>query len=133
MAQSFEKNPNLVASVLSAWAELHAQLREEIFILLEERGWDLLPLQADRKKLPGFFTTWPKAESFESLNQAYTEKHTDSPYNSDEISLMIVWVSSRLPYDLVEDEPQVVTKLSGLEKIKTLLDKKDEDEGQAAG
>jgi hypothetical protein len=133
MAQSFEKNPNLVASVLSAWAELHAQLREEIFILLEERGWDLLPLQADRKKLPGFFTTWPKAESFESLNQAYTEKHTDSPYNSDEISLMIVWVSSRLPYDLVEDEPQVVTKLSGLEKIKALLDKKDEDEGQAAG
>ena len=127
IAQNFEKNPDLVASVLSAWAELNALLREEVFELLDARGWDLLPLQAERKKLPGFFTTWPKAESFESLNQEYVEKHPASPYNSDEISLMIVWVSARLPYELVDEEPQEVTRLTGLEKIKALLDKEKDE------
>ncbi len=127
IAQNFEKNPDLVASVLSAWAELNALLREEVFELLDARGWDLLPLQAERKKLPGFFTTWPKAESFESLNQEYVEKHPESPYNSDEISLMIVWVSARLPYELVDEEPQEVTRLTGLEKIKALLDKEKDE------
>jgi hypothetical protein len=132
IAQSFEKNPDLVASVLSAWAELHASLRSEVYELLEGRGWDLLPLQAERKKLPGFFTSWPKSESFESLNQEYTEKHPGSPYNTDEVSLMIVWVSARLPYELVEDEPQAVTRLSGLDKVKALLEK-EQDESQAEG
>lgn len=129
IAQTFEKNPDMVASVLSAWAELHAPLRGEVFELLEARGWDLLPLQAERKKLPGFFTTWPKGESFEGLNQEYTEKHPTSSFNSDEVSLMIVWVSARLPYELVDDEPQAVTKLAGLDKIKALLEK-EPDESQ---
>jgi hypothetical protein len=132
IAQTFEKNPDMVASVLSAWAELHAPLRQQVFELLGARGWELLPLQADRKKLPGFFTTWPKAESFESLNQDYVEKHPDSQYNNDEVSLMIVWVSARLPYELVEEEPQAVTRLSGLDKIKALLEK-EENESQAEG
>jgi hypothetical protein len=129
IAQTFEKNPDMVASVLSAWAELHTQLRQEIFELLEERGWDLLPLQAQRKKLPGFFTSWPKSESFEILNQEYTGKYPESSYDSDQVSLMMVWVSARLPYELVDEEPQTATKLSGLEKIKALLEK-EENESQ---
>jgi hypothetical protein len=132
IAQTFEKNPELVASILAAWAELHAPLRKEVFELLDTRGWDLLPLQADRKKLPGFFTTWPKVESFESLNQDYTEKHPDSSYNSDEVSLMIVWVSARLPYELIDEEPQAVTKLSGLDKIKALMER-EENESPSEG
>jgi hypothetical protein len=126
IAQTFEKNPDLVATVLSAWAELHPGLRQEVFELLEKRGWDLLPLQANRKKLPGFFTKWPKEESFENLNQEYIEKNPESQANTDEISLMIVWVSARLPYELVEEPPQVVTQITGLDKVKALLENESE-------
>ena len=124
LAQTFEKNPNMVAAVLTAWAELHTPLRQQVYDMLDGRGWDLLPLQAERKKLPGFFTQWPKAESFESLTQTYAELYPQSEYDSDQVSLMIVWVSTRLPYEMVEDTPQVVTEISGLERVKALLEGK---------
>jgi hypothetical protein len=124
LVQTFEKNPQMVAAVLTAWAEINAPLRQQIYDMLERRGWDLLPLQAERKKLPGFFTKWPKEESFESLTQTYTELYPESEYDSDQVSLMIVWVSVRLPYELVEESPQVVTEISGLEKVRQLLEGK---------
>jgi hypothetical protein len=133
LAQTFEKNPDMVAAVLSAWAEFHAPLRQQIHDLLAERGWDLLPLQAERKKLPGFFIKWPKDESFETLNQVYTERYPDSQYDSDQVSLMIVWVSMRLPYEQVEEAPQVVTEISGLERVKALLAEKGNPPEDQAG
>jgi hypothetical protein len=132
LAQTFEKNPEMVSAVLTAWAETRAPLRQQIYDLLGGRGWDLLPLQAERKKLPGFFTRWPKDESFETLTQVYTELHPDSEYDSDQVALMIVWVSTRLPYEMVEDTPQVVTEISGLERVKALLEKKVDPSGEDA-
>jgi hypothetical protein len=131
LAQTFENNPNMVSAVLSAWAELNAPLRQQIYDLLAGRGWDLLPIQAARDKLPGFFTRWPKAESFETLTQNYTDLYPDSEYDNDQVSLMIVWVSARLPYELVEEPPRVVTEISGLERVKTLLNKEaNESQGE---
>lgn len=97
-AGAFEKSPELVAVILNAWAELKAPLRQRVFDLLSERGWQLIPLEGDRTKLPGFFIRWPKDEDFEGLNQAYKEKYPDADEQGDDISLMIVWVSMRLPY-----------------------------------
>jgi hypothetical protein len=122
LTQTFEKNPNMVVAILSAWAELHAPLRQQIYDMLAGRGWDLIPLQAQRKKLPGFFTTWPKTESFETLTQAFAEMYPESEYDSDQVSLMIVWVSTRLPYQMVDEPTQQVTKISGLERVKALLE-----------
>ena len=99
LPEAFEKNPALVAAVLAGWAELHAALRQEVFDILVERGWELLPAGADRSKLPGFLTTWPPDEDFDKINQAYSEKHPEGRSNSDEVSLMAVWLSARLPLD----------------------------------
>jgi hypothetical protein len=104
-AETFEKNPHLVAAILSAWAEIHAGLRGQVFDLLVERGWDLLPPTADRTQLPGFLMTWPDGESFESLYQAFNEKYPEIQVNSDDVSLMIVWLSVRLPYQSEKDNP----------------------------
>ena len=104
-AEAFEKNPHLVAAILSAWAEIHTDLRDRVYILLVERGWDILPTTADRTQLPGFGTTWPEGESFELLNRIFNEKHPESQVVSDDISLMIVWLSARLPYQFEEMGP----------------------------
>jgi hypothetical protein len=107
LASAYEKNPELVAAVLSAWAEAHAGLRQRVYDLLKSRNWELLPPDTDRTKLPGFLTKWPKGEDFTTLNQAFVEKYPDDPAPSDDVSLMVVWLSGRLPYEMSEgnEEP----------------------------
>lgn len=100
--KAFEKSPDLVAQVLSAWYELHPELCQKVYDMLVERGWTLLPVEADRTKLPGFMVTWPKQDEFEVLNAAFREKYPDFPAENNDISLMAVWLSTRLPYQLVE-------------------------------
>ena len=103
-AEAFEKNAGLVAAILSGWSESHPELRGQVSDLLAERGWEILPADADRTKLPGFLTRWPKGEDFETLTAAFVERYPDSESGSDDVSLMVVWLSGRLPYELVEDE-----------------------------
>lgn len=102
VADAFEKSPAMVAVILAAWAEIHADLRQRIFELLSGRKWELLPLDADRTRLPGFLTVWPAGEIFEALNAAYAEKYPEFPEENNDISLMCVWLSNRLPYEFRE-------------------------------
>jgi hypothetical protein len=101
---SFQKNPALVAAILSAWAELHVTLRQQVYDMLISRGWDLLPIDADRTKLPGFLTKWPKGEDFETLYAAFTADQPDEKPEMNDVSLMVVWLSGRLPYEFTEKD-----------------------------
>lgn len=105
-AESFEKSPALVAAVLSAWSAAHPELRQQVHDLLSERNWELLPPEADRTKLPGFMIRWPKGEDFDVLNNAFKEKFPESNASSDDVSLMVVWISTRLPYDVPADDDE---------------------------
>jgi hypothetical protein len=106
-AGAFEKNPDLAGAILAAWAETHVDLRQQVFDLLIERGWELLPIDVNRAKLPGFLIHWPKGEDFEVIQKAFAEKYPQSTENSDDISLMTVWLGNRLPYKVEgEDEEQ---------------------------
>ena len=115
-AEAFEKNAGLVAAVLSAWSEIHPELQGQVFDLLTERGWEILPADTDRTKLPGFLTRWPKGEDFESLTSAYSQRFpapVDDPEagpSSDDVSLMVVWLSGRLPYELAGDDEETGTE-----------------------
>lgn len=102
--QAFERSPQFAANVLSAWSELNPGLRQQVHDLLTARGWKLLPVDADRTKLPGFLTRWPKAEQFDVLDEAFRVQFPETTASKDDISLMEVWLSTRLPYELV-DQP----------------------------
>jgi hypothetical protein len=95
---AFESQAEVAGFTLAAWARGNSSLVDKVFDLLNARGWELLPKDADRTKLPGFLTTWPKDENFEAVNKAFKEKYTEETYNEDDISLMAVWLSGRLPY-----------------------------------
>ncbi len=118
---SFQKNPALVAAILAAWAELHTSLRQEVYDLLVSRGWELLPVEADRTKLPGFLTKWPKGEEFETLYQAFTASYPGTAPEMNDVSLMVVWVSGRLPYEF-EDKDEAVSENSTETPDKTPVD-----------
>jgi hypothetical protein len=102
---AFEKYPDFTAQILSAWSELNNELRQKVYDLLKARGWEILPAEADRTKLPGFLTTWHKNENFDGINQAFTEMYPDyKESTTDDVSLMTVWLSDSLP--IGEDEPE---------------------------
>jgi len=104
IADAFGKSPELVSAILAAWAEAQTDLRTKVYELLKARGWELLPADADRTQLPGFLTEWPKGEDFDIINQAYAEAHPGEEASTDDVSLMAVWLSGRLPVNTDDEE-----------------------------
>ncbi len=103
-AAAFEKHPDFVAQVLMAWSELDPVLRQQVYDLLVERKWELLPPDADRTRLPGFIAAWPKDENYDVLDAAFKEKYPDNQAHEYDVRLMIVWLGGRLPFDEDEEE-----------------------------
>jgi hypothetical protein len=128
-AKAFESDPGLAAGLLSAWKDLHPELSSQVYQVLKHRGWFLfpeqmkspadlpslesetdwgiLPLEADRTLLPGFLTFWPAQQEFESIYETFTGMFPDSEHSLDEVSLMAVWLSNRLPYQIREVTPEI--------------------------
>jgi len=107
MVETFENDPQLVGDILSAWCQLHPQLAQQVYQMLNERGWDVLPVEADRSELPGFMLTWPQGEDFEILNTTFAEAYPQEQAAANDVSLMVVWLSGRLPYHIEgQDETQ---------------------------
>jgi len=121
-SKAFEKYPDLVVTILSCWAELQSELRDQVYTLLKTRNWPIVqegdgidtdtitldtikewpifPLKMNRTKLPGFFTHWPKGEDFEALYKNFSELFPDATASIDKVSLMVVWISMRLPFQV---------------------------------
>lgn len=127
-AKAFEKNSELVAAILAGWAELHPDLKSQVYAVLQRRGWRMfppefhaledlpslkseadwgvLPLHADRARLPGFLIYWHAGQDFEAIYATFTELFPDASASIDEVSLMAVWLANRLPYHIVGAESE---------------------------
>lgn len=103
---TFEKRPEFVAQVLQGWAELNPDLRQKVYDFLKARDWEVLPAEADRTKLPGFLTEWPEGQDYDVLGQAFKEMYPDYPHEDNDLRLMIVWLSGRLPYNMYGEESE---------------------------
>lgn len=101
-AEAIGKNAAFAAAMLSAWASLHPDLMQKIYNLLTARGWKLLPIEADRTKIPGFLPRWQASENFDVLIADFRTRHPEDATSDDDICLMSVWLAGRLPYQLVE-------------------------------
>jgi hypothetical protein len=105
--EAFQKQPKLVAATLIAWAAINQELQNQVFEVLQTRHWELLPIDTDRTKLPGFLIVWPKDETFDTIYQSFKETYPNSTASNDDVSLMTVWLSDRLPFpsDQQSSEP----------------------------
>mgnify|MGYP000854519876 FL=1 len=101
-AQGFERYPEFVAQILQAWSEINAPLAAQVYELLKARGWEILPPEADRSKLPGFLTEWPAADTYDVLNETFRTLYPDSTASEDDVRLMAVWIGGRLPDSVTE-------------------------------
>jgi hypothetical protein len=103
---TFVRNPAFTAQILQAWAELNPELGKKIYDMLKARNWEVLPPETDRSKLPGFLIEWPKTENYDVLDQAFADMYPNSSDSTNDIRLMIVWTSARLPYTVTGDEDE---------------------------
>jgi hypothetical protein len=98
----FEKSPEFAKHVLAGWAETHPELAQQAYDFLVAREWKVLPLAFDRSRVNGFLPTWPKEDDFENLTTAFLAQHPEYEEQSDDATLMLVWVSNRLPVELLD-------------------------------
>jgi len=103
----FERRPEMVGLVLQAWSELNPELRQKVFDFLKARDWEVLPPEADRSKLPGFMVEWPSGQTYDVLDEAYQQIYPEDKFELNDLRLMIVWLSNRLPYDMYQDGDEV--------------------------
>ena len=103
----FERRADLVGQILQAWSELDPDLREKVFTFLTAREWELLPVDADRSKLPGFMTEWPEGQTYDVLDEAFNQMYPDFSGAVNDLRLMIVWLANRLPYGMYDDDDEV--------------------------
>jgi hypothetical protein len=105
---AFQRHPDFTARTLQTWADLNSELRQQVYDMLIERDWEILPANVDRAKLPGFLTDWPEEETYEVLNQAFSEKYPDLSASEDDVRLMIVWIGNRLPYPVTDTDEEEI-------------------------
>jgi len=103
--QAFQKDAAFCGLVLQIWSETHPGLRAKVAEILAAKGWELLPVEVDRSILPGFLTEWPEGEDYDTVEKAFHEAGGSSDESEDDIRLMAVWVSGRLP---VRQSPEQV-------------------------
>lgn len=101
---AFEGSPEMVAQICQAWFELHTDLAAKVVEFLKTRGWEVLPVEADRSALPGFLTRWPEKDNFVTLDDAFVQAYPEDTTHEYDLNMMIVWVSGRLPVELVAEE-----------------------------
>ncbi len=101
---AFQRHSDFVAVVLQAWSDLNPDLRQQVYDMLVQRGWEVLPADADRSKLPGFMIDWPEEENYDTLDAAFAETYPEAKAEPYDMRLMVVWVGARLPYNATEEK-----------------------------
>ncbi len=100
----FQQSAAFSSKIVETWSSLHPKLKETVWTVLNEKGWEPASIEIDRTALPGFQIHWSKADTFEVLNTDVRKLAPDLSESDDDISLMAVWIGNRLPYDLFNDE-----------------------------
>lgn len=104
--KAFQSQPDFTAQVLQAWSELNADLRQKVYALLVERGWEVLPPEAERTRLPGFLADWPAGENYDVLDAGFSAMYPETQASSNDVRLMAVWLGGRLPYGATTSDPE---------------------------
>lgn len=96
-ASAFEQKDEVVPFSLSAWAKLNKDFAEQVKTWLESEGWEDLALERDFNETEGFINDWPEGLSFDQLEKKFKKANPNIEFNLDDLILMVIWISRRLP------------------------------------
>jgi hypothetical protein len=96
-ASAFEQKDEVIPSSLSAWAKINLDFAEQVKSWLETEGWNDLALERRYTEGEGFINDWPEKFSFDQLEKKFKKANPSTDYNRDDLILMVIWISGRLP------------------------------------
>jgi hypothetical protein len=66
---------------------------------LESEGWDQLSTEKIFNENEGFLNKWPEGLSFEKIIDDFKKAHPKLELDEDDLILMVLWISGRLPQE----------------------------------
>jgi hypothetical protein len=96
-AIAFEDKDETVPFTLSTWTKINPDLANEVKSWLEDKGWEDLALVREYDEDGGFKSDWPEDFGSEDLIADFQKDHPESSFEPDDITLMALWVSGKLP------------------------------------
>jgi hypothetical protein len=96
-ASAFEQKDEVIPFTLSTWTKIQPNLAEKVKIWLEAEGWDELKLERQFEEGEGFIKKWPDDYSFDKLVDEFTKANPDPEFSRNDLILMVLWISGRLP------------------------------------
>lgn len=96
-ATAFEDKEEVIPFTLSTWAKVQEDLANKVMDWLKAEKWEDLALYREFDDSLGFKNDWPENLELDTLVAKFQEKYPDIEATKDDLSLMLLWVSGRLP------------------------------------
>lgn len=97
LAKAFEEKDEVVPYVLSIWATINKKLAADVQTWLEEKKFDNLAAERAYAEDAGFTPDFPEKMTFDKLEKDFAKANPDAKYERDDLILMVLWISGRLP------------------------------------
>lgn len=96
-AIAFEEKDEVIPFTLSTWTKINPDLAATVKNWLDDKGWEDLVLDREYDETGGFKPEWPEDFSLENLVEQFQKDHPEGSFDPDNIILMALWVSGKLP------------------------------------
>jgi hypothetical protein len=97
LAKAFEEKDEVVPYVLSIWAKVNKKLAADVTAWLEENKFENLASEREYAEEAGFTPDFPEKMSFDKVEKDFAKANPDAKYERDDLILMVLWISGRLP------------------------------------
>ncbi len=97
LVKTFEEKDEVVPFLLSIWAKINKKLAKDVKSWLESEGWKDLATEREFSEGAGFIEDWPKKLTFDKLVKDYQKFNPDAKFERDDLILMVLWISGKLP------------------------------------
>lgn len=98
-ASAFEEKEEVIPFSLTIWSKVKTDLAEKVQSWLESEGWDDLALEREFEEDNGFVFDWPDDLSFDQVEEKFQNANPDFEYDRDDLILMVLWISGKLPIE----------------------------------
>jgi hypothetical protein len=96
--EAFEEKEEIIPVSLTFWTKINHGLAQKVKLWLEKKGWDGLELERNFNESEGFLSDWPDELTLEKLISEFNKDHPDHKFNENDIILMVLWISGKLPF-----------------------------------